>query len=1038
MGITVRHDVAGILPRKDKSSFSAGMDMVKQQQASDNAMRLAQMQPLKYGSVGVGIGEQKRKPKPDIVSGQAFGVDTVLPQQQSMPSWQEQNSDIIKNIGAGAYSNPVSRQLRDLVTRQQMLMSSQTLNDAQKQIAFDRFERNKRALIEAYPLDPSVEVAVRDQQQNDGPSFEQWSRTNFKDFNTEFRNTQTRLIEQGIEKPTSEQIIQVMRQPFDAMRSMSQPKPSQPPAAAADDDNPYGRMLDELQSERGIAERRYGGPVYPGQTVTVGEEGPELMQVGYDGVAQVAPNPRTMARMQEDRFPDTFGAEAILAQMANTNPSAPAAPAATQSLANVQQQPQQTNAPAAKIQYNQNIGYEQYNDDFRNELANRARGQQVLDKIDAHTAAYEKWKFDEAARLYNQRPVAADTPSIGKPKVWTNNRGKTITGELRGVRHFNDVDPAVSDVAVIRTKEGKTYAIPLQDLSEKDRAIVMQTPDYASETRMEGENQGTYQEMFNPDTPEGQRMREPRPRQAPTPEQLESGRKGKYGVGGVSGGMLSQRGGARQEAPPAYQQPVLQDGQIATSPGLASQPGIRVTGPKGERLPPADANMDPRDTSPFTQLLAELGPTEGKKWTEALKKKGRWLFRDADSEELLKKAGKLKKRGVDGYGKPYALPSDEPQFQPPARPAWWDGWKDPNAQERRLTPEELASRGYMVNPAGQVVPIPRDSQGRPVMQTPSAPQQQAPPPAPQTASSANKWNPDLPIVQDALGVLKRTHTQQEKESALETLKNFDAPERVLWNLPDNPSPSPTAQQDKYVARDKEGRPYAINDPIWGPIGSFLADPLGPYNPLGGKKPSASPNTTQSQQPAQQPAQQGVPTIDAMTSQIAQQQTQKRKPSALPEKQPGVQDQKFWNGFWSNNRPAYEMPKNLTAPISTLTSADGKFKMKGFVGRISEPMEDINGQRVITFQRDDGAVVTFYSGQLSKEDQERMEKNLTPDKRSERASKERASEVMSKVRSPWKYVPKAKKSPAKSVETITPVTGPVAWDGGNIPSKEKGQ
>jgi hypothetical protein len=1114
------------------------MQMVQRQQERDNAMRSSQMQPLKYNTGGtyggIGIGDQKKKAKPGIGAEPVFGVDPVLPQQPSMASWQEDNAEIQKMIDAGGFGYGVSRQLRNLIDRENTLRNNTRLNDAQKQEGLDRILRNKEALLGTSTLDPSTANAVREQRQAPD-AFNKWAQENPKDYFEAWNNTRTRLMEQNQNGavPSDQDILNALRAPITALQPKAATPQAQLPAAAADDDNPYNSVLDELQKERRIGERRYGGPVYPGQTVTVGEEGPELMQVGYDGVAQVAPNPATMARMQEDMYPNSFSQETILPQggsqqnkmlfgpgsdpriMAGlgggwqhyltpdqqvlmqdvflpalrsarqqqgtpvqpgsqANPPAsrngdwtalgPAlAPAhpdykpdptptnrtdehgyvimsdgskvdprdslamstggkATQSVvrldhpdgslkdqrrsANVineytdatskgnvtgktgdisratpsyynqvwgrenvlaqpaapaQNGPQSSPAaPSAEIQYNPNISYEQSADALRKEIAKRPDGQKVLDAIDAHEKEYDQWKRNEANRLYNQRPVARDTPSIGKPRVWTNNKGKTFKGELRGVRHFNDGDPAVSDVAVIRTKDGKTYVVPLQDLSEKDRAIVMQTPDYASETRMEGENQGTYQEMFNPDTPEGQRMREPRPRQTPTPEQLESGRKGKYGVGGVSGGILSQRGGARQEAPPAYEQPVLQDGQIATSPGLASQPGIRVTGPKGERLPPAGANMDPRDTSPYTQILAELGPTEGAKFTAALKKKGRWLFRDADSEELLKKVGKLKKRGVDGYGKPYASPSDESQFQPPARPAWWDGWRDPNAQERRLTPEELASRGYMVNQAGQVVPIPRDSQGRPVMQPPSAPQQQAPQSTPQGA-----FEPSTEIAIKAAEVIRNpASTQADINSAIQTLSIAGATIEYIANIEKERESN---KSSKSANRKAPKLPSGVK-----PVPGFENPIVIDY----GQKP-APPNTTQPQPTVPK---QGSPTIDAIASEIAPDQSQttpsrkdlleQKKPIGLPKDQPAVQNE-FWNEWWSTNSAPYQSSKDQNNSMVELTAADGNRKMKGTVELISHPMKEIGGQRVITFKREDGAVVNFYSGQLSEEDQSKL-------------------------------------------------------------------
>lgn len=1169
MGIKLRHDVAGIMQTKDNSRFNAGMQMVQRQQERDDAMRSSQMQPLKYNTGGtyggIGIGDQRKKAKPGMGAESVFGVDAVLP---PMPAWQEQNSDIMKNIEAGAYSNPVSRQLRDLVTRQQMLMSNQTLNDAQKKDAFNRFERNKNALIEANPLDPSVEVAVRDQQQNAGPSFEQWARTNTKEFNTDFRNTQTKLIEQGVENPTNEQIIQAMRQPWDAMRSMSQPKPSQPPAAAVGDDNPYESKLDEvlneLQKQQGIGERRYGGPVYPGQTVTVGEEGPEMMQVGYDGVAQVAPNPATMARMQGGmpqpmnyaanpqggtalpNYDDmTFLTESVAAQPAPAAPRnldgpalAQPAPAAQPSVpkkgglrkgivdAGLALAPGHPDykAPPTPTDQVDSLGYVIMSDgskvDPRDDLqmksggalsnamyyvnhpngsprertkelqlagleagaqrgapqtrqaqtrrdplegmsprqieemyaynraqqnaapataSDRAKMQQQTRQRTPPTAEQsreryqqwekenDQWKRTTANALYNERPVLGNTPSIGEPRVWTDNKNRKITGELRGVRHFNDADPSISDVAIIRRDDGETFVIPLETLSPQDQAIVMATPDYASENRMGGRNLGTY-DSFDPSTPEGQRSRQPQPRQTPTPEQLDASRKGKYGAGGVSGGILAQRGGARRETPPAYEQPVLQDGQIATYHGLAEQPGTRTVGPNGERLPPAGSNANPRDVNTYTQWLAHLGPTEGAKWAAALKKKGLWGSRYSITEKLLAQEGLLKKRGVDGYGKPYESPSQEPQFQPPARPGWWDSWKDSTAQERRLTPAELAQRGLTVNPQGQVVQMPRDPQGGQAMPATTSPQTAAQPAA---QTPATKFDPTSPMASKAIKTLLDEHTQKEHEDNLRILAGLKAPEDFVASLTGRITDKPVMP----VARDANGKTprrefgnlpafdllpdSAIN--TLGSLPGFDLLPRGDSNRQATKPPAS---------PAKPPTapQQGFPTPDAMASQVAQQQTQtspsrasligqqqpqKREPSALPEKQPGVQDQAFWNSWWSNNRAAYEAPKDQEVPMSTLTSADGKQKMTGVVGLISDPIEEIGGQRVITFRHENGELVTFYSGQLSEEDQSRLAaksaisqkgypRNSDAKERKSRMTQEKKKDIPQKARPRSKY------------------------------------
>ena len=1035
MGIKLRHDVAGIMQTKDNSRFNAGMQMVQRQQERDDAMRSSKMQPLKYNTGGtyggIGIGDQKKKAKPGVGAEQVFGVDAALP---PMPAWQEQNSDIMKNIEAGAYSNPVSRQLRNLVTRQQMLMSSQTLNDAQKKDAFDRFERNKRALIEANPLDPSVEVAVRDQQQNAGPSFEQWARTNTKEFNTDFRNTQTKLIEQGIENPTNEQIIQAMRQPWDAMRSMNQPKPSQPPAAAVGDDNPYEKMLDELQKQQGIGERRYGGPVYPGQTVTVGEEGPEVMRVGYDGVAQVAPNPATMARMQggmpqpmnyaanpqgggalPNYDPPMFLTESVADQPA---------PAASQP-----QQAQTRRNPLEGMTQRQIEEMYAYNRAQQNAApataSDRAKMQQQTQQRTPPTAEqsreryqqwekeYDQWKRTTANALYNERPVLGNTPSIGKPRVWTDNKGRKITGELRGVRHFNDADPSISDAAIIRRDDGETFVIPLETLSPQDQAIVIATPDYASENRMGGRNLGTY-DSFDPSTPEGQRSRQPQPRQTPTPEQLETRRTNEFGFSGVDAGIREGRLGRRRETPPAYKQPVLGDGQIATVPGLASPPGTRTVGPNGERLPPAGANADPRDVNTYTQWLAHLGPTEGAKFTASLKKKGMWGSRYSITEKLLAQEGLLKKRGVDGYGKPYESPSDELQFQPPARPAYWDSWKDSTAQERRLTPAELAQRGLMVNPQGQVVQMPRDPQGRPVMPATTSPQTAAQTPA-------KKFDPTSPMASDAIKTLLREHTEKEREDNLRILAKLNAPADFIASLTGRtikPGESPAAKPEEpgFSITDPQDRsPLDVLRRAIGLRGSSTSQ---------GKPSSQEPTqkdikemTTYLQSgqaseeekqiitdilrnagvnvndiktsvsPAKPPKtpQQGFPSIDAMASQVAQQQTQttpsksslinqekavQSKPLTLPKEQPALQD-KFWNSWWSTQPAAYQAPEDQDRPEVTLTAADEKRTLTGTVELISNPIAEIGGQRVITFKRKDGAVITFYSGQLSEEDESKI-------------------------------------------------------------------
>jgi len=268
MGIVTRHDAVGIPLAKDNARFNAGMQMVQRQQERDNAMRTAQMQPLKYnigGTYGgIGIGDQKKKAKPGVGAEPVFGVDPVLPQQPSMPSWQETNEAITSNIQAGMYDSQTTRALSDIVNRQNRLMTRRDLSLAQKEDAFNRFEMDKQKIetaVGSFLAGPAQRAA----QQNSLPSFSQYYSDPEK-----FDAAYARQAEELGDNPDPNAVIKAMKSKFSAWENV----------------------------QRQVPERRYGGPVYPGQTVTVGEEGPEMMRVGYDGVAQVTPNPATRARMQ--------------------------------------------------------------------------------------------------------------------------------------------------------------------------------------------------------------------------------------------------------------------------------------------------------------------------------------------------------------------------------------------------------------------------------------------------------------------------------------------------------------------------------------------------------------------------------------------------------------------------------------------------------------------------------------------------------------------------------------------------------------------
>ena len=268
MGIVNRHDAVGIPLAKDNSRFNAGMQMVQRQQERDDAMRKAQMQPLKYNTGGtyggIGVGDQKKKAKPGVGAEPVFGVDPVLPQQPSMPSWQETNEAIMSNIQAGMYDSQTTRALSDIVNRQNRLMTSRDLNSAQKEDAFNRFEMDKQKMetaVGSFLAGPAQRAA----QQNPLPSFSQYYSDPSK-----FDAAYARQAEELGDNPDPNAVIEAMKSKFSAWENV----------------------------QRQVPERRYGGPVYPGQTVTVGEEGPEMMRVGYDGVAEVTPNPATRARMQ--------------------------------------------------------------------------------------------------------------------------------------------------------------------------------------------------------------------------------------------------------------------------------------------------------------------------------------------------------------------------------------------------------------------------------------------------------------------------------------------------------------------------------------------------------------------------------------------------------------------------------------------------------------------------------------------------------------------------------------------------------------------
>jgi len=911
MGIVTRHDAVGIPLAKDNSRFNMGMQMVQRQQERDDAMRKAQMQPLKYNTGGtyggIGVGDQKKKAKPGVGAEPVFGVDPVLPQQPSMPSWQQDNEEIQRMIDAGGFGYGVSRQLTSLIERENTLRNNTRLNDAQKAEGLARILRNKNALVGTSSLDPEVANTVRD---NPPDAFDAWATANPNDYITQYNNARTQWMEQNPGKtPEPSQILGLLREPWDARK----PKPAKPPAAAPgavnnadveDDDGVRAALNDDLYRVQNPtvandpywqnAGRRYGGPVYPGQTVTVGEEGPEMMRVGYDGVAEVTPNPATQARMQDSMsnrkrmnalqtfrakpevykdylsradleadklgialsaqqkmqrakelwdMEDAFlngedapvkprrmggivrpGEEYLMAEdgpenvtmgqggvgyvtpndqlafanqqqgMPMDNRANPQGGAAlpnygdptplVESAAPQPQQPQQKIDPLKGMteqqkpqKYSSRLEYEAANPITANDAYWGAVGteeprwdgkmpltaEQSRERYQAWEAENEKWKRETATALYNERPVLAETPSIGKPRTWTDKKGRKIKGELRGVRHFNDAYPTISDVAIIKKDDGKEYVIPLDTLDPKDQAIVMATPDYASENRMGGRNLGTY-DSFDPTLPEGQRARQPQPRKTPTREQLETERIGRYGFGDADAAIREGRLGRRREAPPVYQQPTLKDGQIATTPGLAEPRGTRIVGPDGQRLPPVGSTYNQQDSSYYTQYLATLPPSLRQKFNKAMMEDiNKWDMREKIAEERLRKSGKLQ----------------QPSSQPPARPAWWDRSVtiDPNAQERRLTPKELEQRGLMVDKAtGQVVPIPRDSQGRPM--------KPATPPAGTSAPQppAEKFDPTVPMASKAIKTLLREHTEKEHVDSLAILAGLNAPEDFIATL----------------------------------------------------------------------------------------------------------------------------------------------------------------------------------------------------------------------------------------------------------------
>jgi len=856
MGITVRHDVAGILPKKDKSSFSAGMDMVKQQQASDNAMRLAQMQPLKYGNVGIGIGEQKRKPKPDIVSGQAFGVDTVLMQQPSTPSWQQRNQDIMSNIQAGMYDVATTRALSDIVNRQNRLMTNQRLSDAQKQDAFNQFEMDKDKMEVALG-GFSIGPAMRSNQQSATPTFEQYYKPNRKEFRTDYASAEAKLVESGNPSPSSDEVIAKMRQDYNSWADLGRP----------------------------MEGRATGGVVRPGEDYLVGERGPEVLRMGENG-GYVIPNDQLAFPNQQQGTPinperqvgnyggpTTFGVPAtLMAGPTNLAQPSPQASAPAQQPAPTQKRP-----PRKQPIYF-NPGSNSVTNTGRSPIYN-----------DAGNFLGDPSLYDAEGAQNIRQQAGGLSPQPGL-RTWTSKDGKYSTeGEMIGFRATQGGDPLTSEMVRIRKKDGVEVDVPLHRLSEEDRQMVMLSPQYDYQIRnqrMGGANQqmfnpnsmeysptgSNYQQMFDPNNQEYAAMRAPNQQQ-----EQNSGRfVGQYGMGGVDYGM---------------------------NPAT----GNRVT-----------ASVRPGGTMLQYDEPVKVHPKATNK----------------SIDEAMTRAGRAR---------------------------------------RQQTSEEFDRQ--FPNAIGNPVNIPNNAVTQPSM-----------PSAPQGSPSANKWDPNLPLVRQALGVLSKPHSQQQRDAAFRTLRNFNAPDDVLRNLPDNIMVPD--ENTSFMGRDTGGG--------WKPGG------------WGDVPPAAKPKTPEKKLPERQNPQQiaemqaylqsgkasdaerqiiedifkaeGVD-VNAAVPQQPQTSSSQTSPSRKdliaqqhpqqPAVPPSKQNQADWNNWWRNNQAAYQAPKNQKASMSTLTSRDGNKTIKGTVELISNPIEEIGGQRVITFKREDGVVVNFYSGQLSEDDQSRL-------------------------------------------------------------------
>jgi hypothetical protein len=511
MGIVTRHDAVGIPLAKDNSRFNAGMQMVQRQQERDNAMRLAQVQPLKYNTGGayggIGVGDQKKKSKPGIGAESVFGVDPVLPQQPSMASWQQRNEDIMSNIQAGMYDVATTRALSDIVNRQNKLMTNQRLNDAQKRDAFNQFEMDKDKMEVALG-GFSVGPAMRSNQQSATPTFEQYYKPNRKEFRTDYASAKAELVESGNPSPSSDEIIARMRQDYDSWADLGRP----------------------------MEGRATGGVVRPGEDYLVGERGPEVLRMGENG-GYVIPNDQLAFPNQQQGSPinpewqvgdyggsTTFGVPATL--MAGPTQTA--------------QQPAPTQKrPPRKQPIYINPGSNSVTNTGRSPIYNDA-GNFVGDP--------SLYDAEGAQNIRQQAGGLSPQPGL---RTWTSKDGKYSTeGEMIGFRATQGGDPLTSEMVRIRKKDGVEVDVPLHRLSEEDRQMVMSSPQYDYQIRNQrigGANQQTfnpnsmeysptgrnYQQMFDPNNPEYAAMRAPNQQQ----EQNRGRFMGEYGMGGVDYGM---------------------------------------------------------------------------------------------------------------------------------------------------------------------------------------------------------------------------------------------------------------------------------------------------------------------------------------------------------------------------------------------------------------------------------------------------------------------------------------------------------------------